>query len=44
MKVNYLVFLYTGEKPYDCKLCKAKFSRNCDLNRHLRTHTGKEIF
>ena len=29
----------TGE--YSCSLCHLKFTHQCSLNRHMRTHTGK---
>ncbi len=35
---------HTGEKPFLCTYCEAKFSEFSTLRRHLRTHTGERPF
>jgi odd-skipped-like protein len=30
---------HTDLKPYECPHCNKVFRRNCDLRRHLLTHT-----
>uniref|UniRef100_A0A0X3P8I9 C2H2-type domain-containing protein n=1 Tax=Schistocephalus solidus TaxID=70667 RepID=A0A0X3P8I9_SCHSO len=33
---------HTGERPYVCSLCKARFIRSCDLRRHGFSHSKAE--
>ncbi len=34
-KMSTFVFL---EKPYECTLCRLRFSQSGNLNRHMRIH------
>lgn len=36
--------LHTGEKPYQCELCKRLFVQVANLRRHLRVHTGEKPY
>ena len=36
--------MHTGEKPYECVICKKKFSSSCGLAIHTRVHTGEKPF
>ena len=42
----YLLFLFTGEKPYKCTWegCEWRFARSDELTRHYRKHTGQKPF
>lgn len=34
----------TGVKPYECTVCGKVFMRRSSLTRHMRSHTGYELF
>ncbi|KAG7153381.1 Zinc finger protein 674-like, partial [Homarus americanus] len=37
------MLLHTGDRPFECKLCKAKFVRKDNLGRHMiRTHSTRQ--
>ncbi|KAI8869842.1 hypothetical protein GQ42DRAFT_109085, partial [Ramicandelaber brevisporus] len=29
-------------KPFKCAICDQAFTRNCDLDRHVRSHLGQK--
>ena len=35
---------HTGDAPFPCQLCDAKFKINSDLKRHQRTHTREKPY
>ena len=35
---------HSGDKPYQCSICKKGFSQNSKLRKHLRTHTGDKPY
>lgn len=34
---------HTGGKPHECPVCKEKFKRKVDLNKHKSVHKAKEL-
>ena len=34
------MFLFTGERPFNCSMCEKSFRDRSELNRHSRRHTG----
>jgi hypothetical protein len=32
---------HTGDKPYECAMCKKRFSESKIMTQHMRTHSGK---
>jgi len=36
--------IHTGEKPYQCVMCKKEFIRNGSLTRHKVMHTGEKKY
>ncbi|KAI8597909.1 hypothetical protein EDD21DRAFT_384119 [Dissophora ornata] len=35
---------HTGDKPYQCQICKKRFSEANIMAQHMRTHTGEKPF
>ncbi|XP_043228146.1 histone-lysine N-methyltransferase PRDM9-like isoform X5 [Amphibalanus amphitrite] len=36
--------IHTGERPYCCPICAARFIRQGSLTKHMRTHTGERPY
>ena len=38
------MLIYTGDKPYKCKLCDGEFMTNRGLNQHMLIRAGDKPF
>ncbi|KAF1466939.1 PR domain zinc finger protein 5, partial [Megadyptes antipodes antipodes] len=39
-----MLFLFSGERPYQCPYCDKAFSKNDGLKMHIRTHTREKPY
>lgn len=37
-------FVFSGEKPHQCDICKKRFSSTSNLKTHLRLHSGQKPY
>lgn len=40
VSVTTLLFVFAGERPYQCAMCPYSSSQKTHLTRHMRTHSG----
>ena len=44
MVLTSYVFVWAGEKPFQCERCAERFTKKEYLIIHMRTHTGEGFF
>lgn len=42
--MNLCCRTHSGEKPYQCDVCKRSFAVKGTLKKHIRTHTGERPY